>query len=110
MKNISWAVVSAWPPFAFFFSRGKFRPPYFWITVFCSLAAWMFVRRIRGDILLSDGLIIGVLGFVLGWIIVYTWYDYKTKGGPAPGLSGSIAIAEKREGPGEIPPAQGVPQ
>ena len=110
MKNISWAVVSGWPPFAFFFSRGKFRPPYFWITVFCSLAAWMFIRRIRGDILLSNGLIIGVLGFVLGWIVVYTWYDYNTTGRR---YDRQKVLRDERHSdnpPREIPPAQGVPQ
>jgi len=56
---------------AFFYSKNKFQPVYFWITLFCSLAFVMFMLKLFkiGDI--SDTLVIGVLAFIEAWVLLY---------------------------------------
>jgi len=56
---------------AFFYSRNKFQPPYFWITVFCLLVVITIILRLANIAVLSDTLILGMLGFIAGWIALY---------------------------------------
>ncbi len=67
---------------SFFYSKGKFQPPYFWCTVLLSLSIITWVLKMFGPEVLSnrisDGFILGVLGFVLGWLATYNW-DRKNK-------------------------------
>jgi hypothetical protein len=58
---------------SFFYSHGRPAPVYFWATVFCSLAAIMLVLKCAGSKYLSDTLILGIFGFVLGWIALYNY-------------------------------------
>ena len=62
---------------SFAYSQGNPQPAYFWISVFCLLAAVMVILRLCGA-LFSDFLITTVLSFVLGWIAVFNW-DRKNK-------------------------------
>lgn len=67
----------------FFFSKGNFSPPYFWITVFCLLVVIAVIERLvpyldkRLD--LSDTLLLGMLGFILGWITIYNKFGQSDK-------------------------------
>lgn len=57
---------------AFFFnSEGDFMPTYFWVTVLMTLVVTMIIMRLCSRANLSDMLILGVLGFVVGWCAVY---------------------------------------
>jgi drug/metabolite transporter (DMT)-like permease len=64
----------------FLFSEDRFSPPYFWISLFLYYAIKLL--NIRTDpikskqIPVSDGLILGVLGFVFTWLSVYSTYKY----------------------------------
>jgi hypothetical protein len=64
----------------FFFSKGKFNPPYFWITFFLYYAIKLL--NIKTDPIkaketpISDSLVLGVLGFVFTWLSVYNVYKY----------------------------------
>jgi hypothetical protein len=73
--------IFSWPPLAFFYSKGKFCPPYFWITCFCGLAVYMFYARLTQIHDFSDELILGVLGFIVAWVGVYSWRDSRRDGG-----------------------------
>lgn len=63
---------------AFFYSsKDEFFPPYFWISLFCSLAVTMLVLRFLQIGNISDGLIIGTLSFVVAWLAIYNWQKIK---------------------------------
>jgi hypothetical protein len=66
---------------AFFYSQGKFQPIYFWATIFLTLTATTVICRLTAKIDakldLSDALILGMMGFVVALITVYTWFDKK---------------------------------
>ena len=80
----------------FFTRRGKFTPPYFWVTLFLCLIVVMLIMKLSGSQHISDTLVLGCLGFVAAWLAVYTWYDknrpkdtyyatpYQKKGGSVP--------------------------
>lgn len=55
----------------FYNSKGKFIPPYFWITILMILVICMVTMRILQLGNFSDTLILGVLGLVVGWCAVY---------------------------------------
>ena len=59
----------------FFTRRGKFTPPYFWVTLFLCLIVVMLIMKLVGSQHISDTLVLGCLGFVAAWLAVYTWYD-----------------------------------
>lgn len=59
----------------FFTRRGKFTPPYFWVTLFLCLIVVMLIMKLAGSQHISDTLVLGCLGFVAAWLAVYTWYD-----------------------------------
>jgi hypothetical protein len=59
----------------FFTRRGKFTPPYFWVTLFLCLIVVMLIMKLMGSQHISDTLVLGCLGFVAAWLAVYTWYD-----------------------------------
>jgi membrane-anchored glycerophosphoryl diester phosphodiesterase (GDPDase) len=80
----------------FFFSKGKFKPPYFWITVFLFLIVVMFILKLCGVETISDKLILGCLGFVIAWVGIYTWYD-KNKPAISPNILSRIAEAATPE-------------
>lgn len=64
---------------SFFCNRkGKFNPPYFWITLLMILTITMFVMRFFEKGNFSDTLILGVLGLVVAWCGVYN-YGKKIK-------------------------------
>lgn len=62
----------------FFFSEGKFCPPYFWITIFLIFIVRILLLRLDPKTMLilkiDDSLILGLLGFVFSWLGVYSWY------------------------------------
>jgi len=84
----------------FFCRRGKFTPPYFWVTLFLCLIVVMLIMKLMGSQHISDTLVLGCLGFVAAWLAVYTWYDknrpadtynvtpYQPKGGSVPVANG----------------------
>ena len=84
----------------FFCRRGKFTPPYFWVTLLLCLVLVMLVMKLAGATHISDALVLGTLGFVAVWLAVYTWYDknrpadtynvtpYRSKGGSVPVANG----------------------
>lgn len=76
--------ILSWPPFAFFFSKGKFKPPYFWITVFLSLIVGMVIMKLQGYSYISDELILGCLGFVAAWVGIYSWHDRRNNNNEEP--------------------------
>jgi hypothetical protein len=57
----------------FFFSRGRFNPAKAWITIFLLLAFLILVLDMLKLRTFTDTRIIALLGFILGWIGVYTW-------------------------------------
>jgi len=65
---------------AFFCSKGKFCPPYFWITVFLLVVLVMFTLRLFSIGNFSDGIILGVLAFVEIWILLYDHNKRKNNG------------------------------
>ncbi len=71
---------------SFFYSGGKFQPVYAWITIFCFLVALGVVLRFFSIGKLSDGLILGLCGFIQVWVI---FYNSNKKG------ENNIKIAEK---------------
>ena len=58
---------------SFFYAKNRPAPVYFWATVFCGLTVAMLILRFTGKTDFSDALILGVLGFVLGWIALYNY-------------------------------------
>ena len=77
----------------FFTRRGKFTPPYFWVTLFLCLIVVMLIMKLVGSQHISDTLVLGCLGFVAAWLAVYTWYDKnrpkdQQKGGSVPVANG----------------------
>lgn len=56
---------------SFFYSSGKFQPIYAWITIFCLLIAVGIVLRFFSIGKLSDGLILGMMGFIELLILLY---------------------------------------
>ena len=52
----------------FFTRRGKFTPPYFWVTLFLCLIVAMLVMKLMGSQHISDTLVLGCLGFVAAWL------------------------------------------
>ena len=80
-----------WYHIPFFYSRGKFNVPFFWITVFCfqvsgivGLKFYAVVHKIKNNTFttddLSDTLLIALLGFILTWIALYN--NDKNKNNP----------------------------
>jgi hypothetical protein len=76
---------------AFCYNKGKFRPPFFWISlilfpvvlaVFAKIIMAIVVFVETRHIELTDTMIATLLGFVAAWITIYTWYD-KNKPAPA---------------------------
>jgi len=75
---------------AFFYSKGKFSPPYFWITMFLIpvlVSVWAkiimsivkFIMSGYKVVDLTETLILGLLGFVAGWLVIYNWQNVKRK-------------------------------
>lgn len=62
---------------SFFFSKNKFQPPYFWVSVLTLLVVIMVIMRLfqKGDF--DNTLILGVLGLVVGWCAVYNTRKIK---------------------------------
>jgi hypothetical protein len=61
-----------------FFCSGKgFSPVYFWSTVFNTLIAVALILRYFGIADLSDNLVLGLMGFILGLLAVYNWHKIK---------------------------------
>lgn len=58
---------------SFFYRRDDFQPPYFWITVLMSICIIMLILRLAGFRHVDNTLVLGVLGFVAGWVAVYNW-------------------------------------
>jgi len=58
---------------SFFYAKDKFNVVYFWATIFCALTVTMLILKFAGNKNLSDVLILGVLGFLLGWIGLYNY-------------------------------------
>jgi len=73
---------------AFFFAQGKFCVPYFWISIFLLLTVAIVLIRILSPLgehnkeNISDSLILGMLGFVVTWIGVYTWFSTRDRRKP----------------------------
>ena len=63
----------------FFYSEDKFQPPYFWITIFCILVVVAVILRFMERSSLSDTLILGMLGFIAGWILLYNQQRKKNE-------------------------------
>lgn len=63
---------------SFFYRREDFQPPYFWITVLMVFAVIMLVLRLFGFQHVDNTLVLGVLGFVAGWVTIYN-FDRKNK-------------------------------
>mgnify|MGYP000844174894 CR=1 FL=1 len=61
----------------FFCRRGKFTPPYFWVTLLLCIVVAMLIMKLAGARHVSDTLVLGTLGFVAVWLAVYTWYDAR---------------------------------
>jgi len=65
----------------FFFKKGKFHPPYFWLFLFLSILALILVLKLIFAIIgmfkveinfpISDTLVLGYLGFVSVWLAFY---------------------------------------
>lgn len=66
---------------AFFYnSKGCFKVVYFWATIFCILSVTMLALKLftpNGHQVISDKLILGMLGFVMGWIGLYNYQKKK---------------------------------
>jgi len=62
---------------AFFFSKGKFQPLYFWITMFSSLAFFMVLQKAVDIVNYSDTLLISILSFVISLIGLYNWKNNR---------------------------------
>jgi hypothetical protein len=78
-----WHVVSMFP---FWFSKHHFKPAYFYISIFCSLVIYALYDRVENeDLTYSDTLILGMLGFILGWVGVYSWNE-KNKSNTPPDI------------------------
>jgi hypothetical protein len=77
----------------FFMSKGKFKPPYFWITIFLITILQMVYLKMYGPEKLaariSVQLILGCLGFVGVWLGVYTWFD-KNRINPPTGTGNTL--------------------
>lgn len=56
---------------SFFYKDDDFQPPYAWITFFCGLIGVSVILRFFQVSSLSDTLLLGMLGFVMGWIGFY---------------------------------------
>lgn len=67
----------------FFMSKGKIKPPYVWISLFLITVLQMVYLKMYGPEKLaariSSELILGCLGFVMGWLGIYTWFDKNTR-------------------------------
>jgi len=71
-----------WLPFTLIYGGGKIQPVYVWITVFCSLGAWMVYLKNHATSLaikngtytsdmISDALVATVLAFISSLILLY---------------------------------------
>jgi hypothetical protein len=62
---------------SFAYSKGKPQPSYVYICIFLALIIrilWLRTRPLNGELQISDGLILGLCGFVLAWIGVFNWF------------------------------------
>ena len=59
---------------SFFYSYGKFNPAKAWITNFLCMISIIIILDTLGLRKISDARVLGLLGFTLGWIGVYSWY------------------------------------
>lgn len=56
---------------SFFFSKDKFCPPYFWVTVLMVIVVTMLTMRVLSIHSFSDVLILGMCGMVVTWCGLY---------------------------------------
>jgi hypothetical protein len=73
IKNALW-ILFIQVPKSFFFAEGEFKAALFWITFFCSCAAIMTVQTIFSFKTYDITLLLGIWGFLLGWIGIYNTY------------------------------------
>lgn len=59
---------------SFFYSNKEFNPAKAWITNFLIMISIIVVLDTCTIRTVSDTRLLGMLGFVLGWIGVYSWY------------------------------------
>ena len=66
-KDPKW---QTWFPFTFFYGGGKIQPIYSFVTIFCSLAAYMLYIKIKSGTINTSDLGV-VLGFISSLILLY---------------------------------------
>lgn len=92
---------------SFFYSGDHFQPVYAYTAIFLGQIVWLIQLKIAGSPHVSDTLVLGMFGGILGLLAVYNWYkkgqswknDAETPEKPAPDAPRATETgADKKKG------------
>ncbi|HNR90711.1 MAG TPA: hypothetical protein PKM65_20410 [Spirochaetota bacterium] len=65
---------------SFFYSGDHFQPVYAYTAIFLGQIVWLIQLKIAGSPHVSDALVLGMFGGILGLLAVYNWYKKGQNG------------------------------